>query len=197
MDWVTTTIILEELSSSEGGPVWERFCRFCRPMIIGRGIQFGLDEPDAQDVAQETLIKFIELYREGEYKRQKGGLRKWLMGIARNKMREKRRKFSRERLVADSSTGTSFWNSLEDEKVFQETWDADWHIMIMRICLNEIKSQYPKNVYDAFVSLVLDGRPIEEVAEKFNIKEGTLRVHKHRMVQKLRKLAAKFEKNNL
>lgn len=197
MDWITTTIILEELNSSEDGPTWDQFCRLCRPMIIGFGIKLGLGEPDAQDVAQEALIKFVELYRKGNYQRQKGGLRKWLMGIAYNKIREKRKKFPREKLVVDSSTGTSFWNSLEDEKLFQETWDVDWHNMIMRICLDQIKSDYPKNVYDAFVLLALEGRPASEVTKKFNIKEGTLFVHKYRILQKLRKLAAEFEKDNL
>ena len=84
MDWITTTIILEELNSSEDGPTWDQFCRLCRPMIIGFGIKLGLGEPDAQDVAQEALIKFVELYRKGNYQRQKGGLRKWLMGIGKS-----------------------------------------------------------------------------------------------------------------
>ena len=69
MCWITSTIILKELSSSEDGPVWDQFCRLCHPMIIGFGIKFGLCEHDAQDVAQNTLIKFVELYRKGKYQR--------------------------------------------------------------------------------------------------------------------------------
>ena len=126
MDWITTTILLEELSSSEDGPAWERFCWSFRPMIVRLGKKFDLGEPDAQDVAQNTLIRFIELYRKGLFKRRgEGSLRKWLMGIAYKIVCEKRREFSREKLVADSSTGTSFWNSLKDEKLFQETLDVD------------------------------------------------------------------------
>ena len=171
MDWVTTTIILEELKSSEDGPAWEQFCRSCHPMIIGFGIKVGLCEHDAQDVAQDTLSKFIELFRKGRYQRKRGSLRKWLMGIAHNMVREKIKKFPREKLVPDSSTGTSFWNSLEDEKLFQDTWDVGWHNMILRICLDKIKSEYPKDVYGAFELLVIKGRPASEVAKQFNRKD--------------------------
>jgi len=197
MDWVTTTIVLEELDSSEDGPAWEQFCRFCHPMIIGFGIKVGLCEHDAQDVAQDTLSKFIELFRKGRYQRQKGGLRKWLMGIARKMVHQKVKKFSREKLVPDSSTGTSFWNSLEDESFIQDTWDVTWHNMILRICLDKIKSEYPKKVYEAFRLFAIKGRPASEVAKQFNRKEGTIFVDKHRILKKLRKLVAEFENDDL
>ncbi len=67
MDWVTTTILLEELRSSEGGPAWDQFSRFAHPMIIGFAMKRGFREHDAQDVAQDTLSRFIVKFRDGKY----------------------------------------------------------------------------------------------------------------------------------
>ena len=102
----TTTALLEGLRDSENAILWEAFDRRYRPILVGFARNLGLDEVDAADVAQETLSRFVQEYREGRYDRSRGRLGAWLVGIARYRILDLRRKRAVSR---EGASGT--WSS--------------------------------------------------------------------------------------
>src|SRR5215210_5478398 len=65
MAWLTTATVLQRLRDFENRDAWGAFAeRFRQPVVsFARGM--GLKGPDAEDVAQETLLAFAEAYRDG------------------------------------------------------------------------------------------------------------------------------------
>ena len=61
-------------------------------MIERYAARFNLKRADAQDAAQQTLIAFCNAYQQDKYQKEKGRLRVWLFGIARNQIRNLVRK---------------------------------------------------------------------------------------------------------
>ena len=87
----TTTHLLEGLFDPAADSVWQEFDRRYRPIIVGLARKMGLADEDAADVAQETLVRFIKAYRAGQYHREKGRLRSWIIGIAIYRIADARR----------------------------------------------------------------------------------------------------------
>jgi len=71
----TTTRLLEGLCDPEDEALWCEFDAQYRPILVGFARRLGLNVEDAADLAQETLVRFVEAYRAGRYDRGKARLR--------------------------------------------------------------------------------------------------------------------------
>ena len=89
-------------------------------MLVGFARNLGLTPEEAADVAQETLARFVEQYREGRYERERGRLGAWLVGIARYRVPDVRRAHGRRAV-----RGESAMVDLDDEASLSAAWDAE------------------------------------------------------------------------
>src|SRR3989339_1343990 len=129
MKWVTTTQILDDLSS-ENEQACNEFNSYFYPVIFNFARKTGFSDTDAEDITQQSLLRFLKAFREGKYIKDKGRLKSWLWGIAHNVMLDYRRHLPKERLVKGKTEETSFWDSLEDEHS-QMTWNCEWRKMVL------------------------------------------------------------------
>ena len=79
----TTTQLLEALHDEGNEVAWQAFDDRHRPIVFGVARRLGLSEEDAADVAQQSIVEFLQAYKRGAYERERGRLRSWLVGIAR------------------------------------------------------------------------------------------------------------------
>ena len=195
IDWreTTTTIVLEELKSSEDGDAWRTFCSHFRPMLVKFGKKLGLSTSHAEDAAQEVIIAFIKAFRTGKYNREKGRLRGWLFGIAGKVVRTFHRRRPREQLVVNDETGTSFWDTIEDEDAIKHTWNIEWRRMVIQYSLEGARKKFKPNVFNAFELYAMMDNPVDEVAKKLNISRDAVYLAKHKVLAFIRKLAGDFE----
>ena len=133
--WVTTTMLLEELEAADDDRRgWDQFCSHFQPVVRSFARRLGMSMNDAEDAAQETMLAFLKAFRGGKYDRNKGSLSNWLFGIARRVILNLRGRQPLEKLVADRTTGTSFWDIIEDDQSIQQTWEAEWRQMVLKRC---------------------------------------------------------------
>ena len=192
-DWVTTTQVLDDLRNSANGPAWQRFEGHFRDVIIRFARHAGLSASDADDAAQETMLVFVKAFREGKYERQKGRMRDWLFGIARRVVFNLRRKQPLDKLIADRTTGTSFWDMVEDDRGIEQSWQDEWRRMALAVCLEQAKSQIDPQVFAAFELYALKEMPAEEVAAKLGMSRNAVYIAKSRVLSHLRELEGQLE----
>ena len=131
MEPVTTTMMLDGLREAGNDAVWRAFDERYRPILTGFLKHVGLDAGDAAEIAQETFVEFVAAYRAGRYDRTKGGLRSWMIGIARNKVAAWRR----SRGVRREQHGVSAIADLPDEHRLTQIWDAQCRESVLRRAL--------------------------------------------------------------
>ena len=119
--------MLQALHDPHDVATWQEFDTRYRPVLIGFARNFGLDDADAADVAQDTLTRFLEQYRDGRYERERGRLGAWLVGIARYRILDLRRKHGRRPL-----RGESAMIDLDDDKGLTEIWEDERRKAILR-----------------------------------------------------------------
>lgn len=82
----TTRYLLQGIVDPSNRSQWLAFDDRYRPIIEGFARRLGLNEHEASDVAQDTLLRFMKDFRLGKYDPTRGRLRSWLISIAKNRI---------------------------------------------------------------------------------------------------------------
>lgn len=192
-EWRTSTHVLAGMMESDDA-AWNRFIARFRDPVIGFACKSGLAESDAEDVAQTTLLVFVEGLRAQKYERGKGRLRSWLFGIARRKVQEKRREREKRgtQMQSDGDT-TGFWAQVPDDEDPERLWEACWERALMRQCMVRVREEVEPRTYDAFVKVALEGRAVKDVAAELEMTQNAVSIAKHRVLKRLQVLKAEID----
>lgn len=193
MEWITTTQALEELKISNDSVVWDKFINSFRPVVINFAMKLGLSANDAEDASQETMLVFIKAFKDGKYNRDKGRLRNWLFGVARRVILNLRRNRPLEQLIADKTTGTSFWDLIEDDRNIKLSWEAEWRNMVLTNCLEQVRKEFDSKVFKAFELYALEQTAVDEVARNLEMSRNAVYIAKSRVLSRMRQLEQQFE----
>jgi RNA polymerase sigma factor (sigma-70 family) len=193
MEWVTTTQVLEQLKAADEPQAWGRFCDCFRPVVMEFARQLGLSAVDAEDAAQETMVAFVKALRSGKYDRERGRLSHWLFGVAKRVILNLRGRQPLEQLVADKTTGTSFWDLIEDDHDIRRSWETEWRQMVLARSLEQVRREFDPSVVEAFELYSLRGVPIEDVTRRLNVSRNAVYIAKSRILSRLRELAGQLE----
>ncbi len=186
----TTTALLEGLLESHNDELWAEFDLRYRPVLLGLARRFGLRLADAEDVAQEALIRFMKNYRAGKYDRQRGRLRSWLVAIARNcildtlRLRAARREWRGQSAIVE----------LPEVGELEAIWDTECRQAIVRRALRELRDQTrsdPQTVR-AFELVVFEQRKPADVARELGMSVDSVYAAKSRCTKHLRSIVAQL-----
>jgi RNA polymerase sigma-70 factor (ECF subfamily) len=188
-----TSLSLIERASKDDVAAWERLVRLYSPLVYFWCKESGLPPADLNDVFQDvfhSLASNLEKFRPIK----NGSFRGWLRTITRNKINDHYRKQGFEPKPVG---GTEARNYLE-----QFPADTDWKSAsistnsrydeskiqhsILRQALSNIRDQFAANTWQAFWMVVIDGREASDVAADLEMRPGTVRVAKSRVLKRLR-----------
>jgi RNA polymerase sigma-70 factor (ECF subfamily) len=187
----TTTAMLDALHDAENADVWELFDRRYRPILVGFARNLGLGEQDAADIAQETLARFLSEYRDGRYDREKGRLGAWLVGIARYRILDLRRRRAGKFQLA----GESAIVDLDDKKHLSQVWEDERRHSVLRTAMTELNenSRTDPRTIKVFEMLMVHSATPQAVAEEFGISVHDVYLAKSRVAQRLRTIVERIE----
>lgn len=189
---VTTTAILTDLRDANNAGAWAQFDSRYRPILIGLGRHLGLDEHDAEEVAQETLAEFAREYRAGKYERERGRLGAWITGIARNRIRA----MIRERERKHAARGSSALGQVPDDVSLSKMYEEHRARAILAEALRELRenTRTSPNTVRAFELFALEGVPVEAVAAECGLDPAEVYRIKNRLTKSLREIVTRLEK---
>lgn len=187
----TNTVLLEGLQDPGNESIWREFDARYRPVVQAFARRLGLDDADAADAAQDTLLDFVQGYRAGKYDRDRGRLRSWIFGIARHRVADVRRQSHRRR----EAQGESVIQRLPDEGDHDRIWEEEWRNAIIRQAMTELRTTTkinPKTIR-AFELVAFGQRPPAEVAEELDMTVNDVYVARSRVLERLQRIIAELE----
>jgi len=97
--------------------------------------------------------------------------------------------------MLDKTSGTCYWDQLQDENssAAQNAWDAEWRSMVLKKCLDRIRSECGEKTFQAFELYAVSELPVEQVAEKMGISKNAVYIAKNRVLSRLRQLEHEFD----
>ncbi|MDG2477222.1 MAG: sigma-70 family RNA polymerase sigma factor [Phycisphaerales bacterium] len=187
----TTTALLQGLHDDEGNAAWEVLDRRYRPIVIGLARRLGLNDQDALDVAQDTMIRVLDEYRDGRYDRERGRMRSWLLSIARTKIADVYRK----RAVRREARGESAMVTIPKDQELEDIWATERRFVVLREALADLQanSKTSDRSIQAFEMLVFHHRAVSDVAKELDMSENDVYLAKSRVAKKLKETVQQLE----
>lgn len=181
----TTTKLLDALKEPANEPVWAQMDARYRPVIAGLARRLGLNESDADETAQQSLVEFLCAYRDGRYDRSKGRLSSWILGIARHTALRVRKRRDAARGGEEDAM-----SDLPDEVALRPIWDEERDRAIIARALAQLRDQsaVDDRTLLAFELVALRGVPAAEVGQQCGMTVDQVYVAKSRLTKSLKEL---------
>ena len=174
---------------------WERLVTLYSPLVYYWCGKMSLPDQDMADVFQEVFQSVATHINDFRKDRPGDTFRGWLRTITRSKVYDHYRRQTRQpnaaggteaqirfsQMPADDSsdeTPSDSTNESSEEEIYND--------LFLR-ALNLIRDNFAERTWQAFWRVVVDGKTPNEVAEELEMRPGTVRVAKSRVLHRLRK----------
>lgn len=199
----TRTTLLARLKDWRDNPSWQEFFDTYWRLIYGFAIRSGLNDVEAQDVVQETMLSVAKHIPNFEYDRTLGSFKHWLLNMTRWRISDqvRRRKNSvavtEEDHPTETQTQTGRINKVPDPASLDldALWEAEWEKNLLDTAVNKVKRQLDPEKYQIFDLLVNKEWPAQKVADTFGMTVNQVYLAKHRVTELIKEEIERLKKD--
>lgn len=188
----TSRSLLNDARSADVA-AWERLVKLYTPLVASWCRRWGVAEQDIADVLQEVFSAVATHLGRFRKDRPSDTFRGWLNVIARSKTVDYFNSRKNEPAGAGGTEASmriqevrdSVTHSVNGTEISADDEDGIFNDVLLR-ALNSIKVEFHDRTWQAFWKVVVEGRLTCDVAAELNMKPGTVRVSKSRVLLRLR-----------
>jgi RNA polymerase sigma-70 factor, ECF subfamily len=186
----TTTALLDGLLADENPRFWQEFDSRYRPIIRGFALKLGLSYADAEDVTQESLVRFIKYYRLGKYDRARGRLTSWLVAIAQNCIFD----LQHSKAGRLERRGESAMLDLSDSSALDQLFDDETRRVVLDRAMAELRTttRLDERTIRAFQMVALQQRTVADAVAETELSADSIYAAKHRCLSALREILTRL-----
>jgi len=198
----TRESLLSRLRDAGDDRSWREFFDRYWQLLYRLARRRGLDESEAQEALQETLIALAKTMPEFRYNPAQCSFKSWLRHLAEKKIADQFRKRSRRgptvSLDAPGAETESLLATLPDAVTPppDEAWDREWDDNLLRLALDRVKERANPLHFQMFHRVVMLGFPASEVARTLATSLPQVYLARHRIAalvkQELRALQRQY-----
>ncbi len=184
----TSVSFLDSLKADENSDSWREFVDLYAPLIriwlSGQHVR----EQERDDVTQEVMSTVYK--KLPDFQRQRtGSFRKWLKQITIYCWRNQSRKINKSKAIGGSDFGNQIAALEDPDGEMSRQWDQQHDQYILQQLLEKIRPSVRESTWDAFRSVSIESKTVEETAEQLGISVNAVYVAKSRVLSQLRKLS--------
>jgi RNA polymerase sigma-70 factor (ECF subfamily) len=189
----TRPSLLVRLRDLDDERAWSEFIEIYGPLVHRLARRRGLQDADAQDLAQEVFRAVARTIERYDPDPDRGSFRGWLSQIARNliiNLLAARRRHPQgtgdtdmQRLLEDHPNLTG-----EDSVLFE----TEYRRRLLAWAAERIRGEFSDAAWQAFWQAGVEGRSPKEVAEALGISLGTVYQYKSRVMVRIRREIEQF-----
>jgi len=200
----TRATLIDRLKNWQDQASWQDFFDTYWKLIYGLARKFGLNEEDAQDVVQETLVSVARQMPNFKYDPELGSFKAWLRTLIRSRITDllrKRGQASTVPLHTESDTGdeTFALKELPDQanQSMDQVYEQEWQKNVLDAAIDRVKRKMDPKKYQVFDYYVNKEWPPEKVAAAFKISVDQVYLAKHRVTELIKSEAKRLESEML
>jgi RNA polymerase sigma-70 factor, ECF subfamily len=169
---------------------WKRLALLYAPLVASWCRRWGVAGQDVGDVLQEVFLA-VASHLEGFRKaRPADTFRGWLLTIARHKTLDYFRRRGRDPAAAGGTDASMRLQQILDPHPADTAAGPDDEAVFTGIlgrALESIRGEFQEQTWRAFWGVVVEGREVADVAADLEMRPGTVRVAKSRVLLRLRR----------
>lgn len=182
----TRSTLIAQVRSPENREAWAQFVTLYRPVIYRMARKRGMQDADAQDLAQAVLIRVLGAIDRWENSDPSIGFRHWLSRVAKNAIVTALAKSSKGASIG----GTDIQDLLNNQPDVAPDIEREFALEYLREKYHRAAAAVQTDVdavtWQAFELSLVDGRPCSEVAELLGKPIGTIYAARSRVMRRLR-----------
>lgn len=204
----TRASLLERLKDLGDQASWNEFYQTYRELIYSVARKAGLNETEAEEVVQDTVISVAKKMPGFRYDSAVDSFKGWLLTVTRWRILDQLQKRSpvgvhasacppaaplqstlKRGLQPDATDRTATIERVADPAGFDLTaiWDEEWEKNLLHAALARIKRQVHPQHYEIYHLHVILGKPVREVVRTLGVSLGQVYLAKHRVGALLKK----------
>jgi RNA polymerase sigma factor (sigma-70 family) len=202
----TRASLLERLKDLGDETSWNQFYEIYHGLIFSVARRAGLNETEASEVVQDTLISVAKKMPGFTYDPAKDSFKGWLLTVTRWRIRDqlaKRPMAEQQRFLSagqsEQDTRTSTVDRVPDPAgpVLETIWDEEWESQLLQTALARIKRQVKPQHYQIYHLHVVLRQTSREVARALGVNAAQIYLAKHRIGNLLKKEVQKLKQARL
>jgi RNA polymerase sigma-70 factor (ECF subfamily) len=183
----TRPSLLLRIRDSQDTLAWGEFAGMYAPVVYAFGRKHGLQDADAADLTQEVFRAVARAVGQFQYDTDRGGFRRWLFTIARNKLRDTIARCKRNP-AGSGDTGIRQLIEQQPEPIDDDAlWEEEYQRQRLDWAAQQVCGKVQKATWQAFWQTAVEGKSAEEVAVALKMSVGAVYIAKSRVIARLRK----------
>lgn len=178
----TRDSLLLQLRDPESRESWFEFAAIYRPVIYRMARRRGLQDADAQDLAQSVLLSVAGAISDWKPDAQPAKFRTWLSCVARNAIVDAFR-----RVKPDAGKGgTTVLEQLSRQPASEEEeLDQEHRREVFRWAAKQVRWEFEATTWLSFWMTTVEAKPISEVADELGKSVGAIYTARSRVMKRL------------
>jgi len=171
----------------EDAEAWREFVQLYTPLVFAHCRQYGLQEADAADVAQEVMRVAAAAMPEFQYDARRGKFRGWLIQTTRHRLHKF---FERQHRAPQPASETTLQRLLKGELDTEEQarWEEEYRERLFDWAAEKARPEFQPTTWEAFQRTAVDSVSVKEVAGQLGISIGAMYIARSRVIARLREL---------
>ena len=181
----TRATLIQRVQNQHDDASWDEFVRVYRRYIYAIIRSMNISEHDTEDILQQVLINLWNSLPKMEYQKIIR-FRSWLSTVTKNCVTDFIRKRIRDanRLEKAGKDDTLTYLKTIRLPEIDAIAEREWEVHLTNLALENIEPLFSGKAVEAF-RLTLQGKSVEEIAEKLDIKKNSVYRLKNRVKDRL------------
>jgi RNA polymerase sigma-70 factor (ECF subfamily) len=191
----TRQSLIESLGNPDN-PRWHEFFRIYWKFIYNMARRDGLNDSEAKEVVQETVIYVSHKMPGFKYDRSKGSFKGWLGKLVQWRIADQQRKREghHQRFVpSDPDEPDPFLEIPDPSTPNPSALDEEWERSMFEAALQKVKERVKPKQYQMFDLYVIKQWPIKKITSALGVNFGQVYLAKHRLTGLIREELKKLQ----
>ena len=199
----TRRSLLSRLRDFEDRGSWQTFFELYWRLLYNVARRAGLDDVDAQDVVQDTVMAVAREIPQFRYDPERGSFKQWLFRILRRRVADHFRKVYRQPADLGLSpemlegTGDADAIVMQDGVSLSDAWDQEWERSILDAAIAHVRAAANPKHFQVFDYCVLKEWPVAKVASTLGMNAAQVYLARHRVSAAVKRAARHIEGERL
>ncbi len=189
----TRESLIIQVKNPENRGAWEQFVSIYRPVILRAAVTRGMQEADAQDLAQQVLLAVASAIGQWERRNQSTPFRHWLRRVIRNAIVNALARGRHELSIGGSSIQELLVQHQQPDEETESLIDWEYRRELYRVAAKVVRGDVQPDTWQAFELTVIDGLSNRAAADQLGKSLGTIYTARCRIMQRLRDVVAELE----
>ncbi len=198
----TRRSLVERLGHWEDQARWQEFFDTYWKLIYSVARKSGLNDAEAQDVVQETVITVAKKIGKLRYDPAIGSFKGWLLNITRWRIADQfRKRVPSQNQIGlsgdDRSTATIERIADSNAENLDELWEQEWQQNLLASAMTRVKKKVAPKHFQIFDCSVRKEWPAQKIAAALGISVGQVYLVRHRVAALLKKEIKALQKEGV